>query len=121
LSAVPDPDGARPSDVSSRVLAALARPTIGHLDPAFQGLMEEIKTALAEDERPGYACVPPFAPGTAGMEAALMNLLSGRHRPRGVNGQFGERMVDTAAAPRGGPARRPCWGTPVDPGRWPRR
>ena len=35
--------GPGPSDVSPRVLAALSRPTIGHLDPAFQDLMEEIK------------------------------------------------------------------------------
>ena len=39
--------GPGPSDISPRVLSALARPTIGHLDPAFQGLMEEIKAALS--------------------------------------------------------------------------
>ena len=56
--------GPGPSDVSPRVLAALARPTIGHLDPAFQGLMEEIKEGLAEVMKaPGYACrCPPRAP-----------------------------------------------------------
>ena len=35
--------GPGPSDVSTRVLEAMARPTIGHLDPAFTGMMDEIK------------------------------------------------------------------------------
>ncbi len=38
--------GPGPSDVPQRVLDAMARPTIGHLDPAFVGMMEEIKTLL---------------------------------------------------------------------------
>ena len=38
--------GPGPSDVSQRVLDALARPTIGHLDPAFVGMMEEMKSLL---------------------------------------------------------------------------
>jgi alanine-glyoxylate transaminase/serine-glyoxylate transaminase/serine-pyruvate transaminase len=110
--------GPGPSDVSPRVLAALARPTIGHLDPAFQGLMEEIKAALAEVMKaPGYACVPLPAPGTAGMEAALMNLLEpGDTAVVAVNGQFGERMVDMAGRAGAEVVRvDDAWGTPVDP------
>jgi alanine-glyoxylate transaminase/serine-glyoxylate transaminase/serine-pyruvate transaminase len=38
--------GPGPSDVAPRVLAALARPTIGHLDPLFVELMDEIKGLL---------------------------------------------------------------------------
>ena len=38
--------GPGPSDVSSRVLAASARPTIGHLDPLFVGLMDDVKRLL---------------------------------------------------------------------------
>ncbi|MEZ5447564.1 MAG: hypothetical protein R3E89_00525 [Thiolinea sp.] len=38
--------GPGPSDVSPRVLEALSRPTIGHLDPAFIGMMDEVKTLL---------------------------------------------------------------------------
>lgn len=38
--------GPGPSDVSPRVLAALARPTIGHLDPAFISMMDEVKSLL---------------------------------------------------------------------------
>ena len=42
--------GPGPSDVSARVLSALARPTIGHLDPNFIGMMDELKQLLQ------YAC-----------------------------------------------------------------
>ena len=38
--------GPGPSDVSDRVLQAMARPTIGHLDPEFVGMMDEVKQLL---------------------------------------------------------------------------
>lgn len=90
--------GPGPSDVSPRVLSALARPTVGHLDPVFQALMEEIKTALQRlFNAPDHACVPLPAPGTAGMEAAMMNLLEpGDRCVVAVNGAFGGRMADMA-------------------------
>jgi len=112
--------GPGPSEVGPRVLAALARPTIGHLDPAFQGLMEEIKAGLSRlFNAPGYACVPLPAPGTAGMEAAIMNLLEpGDRAVVAVNGAFGGRMVDMAE--RAGAevvvVDQP-WGEAVDPAR----
>jgi len=110
--------GPGPSDVSPRVLAALARPTIGHLDPAFQALMEEIKAALQRlFNAPEHACVPLPAPGTAGMEAAMMNLLEpGDRAVIAVNGAFGGRMADMAA--RAGASVVTVeheWGQPVDP------
>jgi alanine-glyoxylate transaminase/serine-glyoxylate transaminase/serine-pyruvate transaminase len=90
--------GPGPSDVSPRVLSALARPTIGHLDPEFQNLMEEIKAALQRlFNAPDHACVPLPAPGTAGMEAAIMNLLEpGDRAVIAINGAFGGRMADMA-------------------------
>lgn len=108
--------GPGPSDVSPRVLAALSRPTIGHLDPAFQGLMEEIKAALSRlFNAPDHICVPLSAPGTAGMESALMNLLEpGDVAVICVNGVFGTRMVDMAG--RAGAeviTVEDAWGTPV--------
>ena len=109
--------GPGPSDVSPRVLAALARPTVGHLDPAFQDLMEEIKAALARlFNAPGHACVPLPAPGTAGMEAALMNLLEpGDRAVIAVNGGFGGRMVDMAGRAGAEVVRVDApWGQPVD-------
>lgn len=112
--------GPGPSDVSPRVLAALARPTVGHLDPAFQGLMEDIKAALQRlFNAPDHACVPLPAPGTAGMEAAIMNLLEpGDRAVIAVNGAFGGRMADMAD--RAGAevvTVDHAWGQPVDPAR----
>lgn len=109
--------GPGPSDVSPRVLAALSRPTVGHLDPAFQDLMEEIKGALARlFNAPDHACVPLPAPGTAGMEAALMNLLEpGDRAVIAVNGVFGGRMVDMAGRAGAEVVRVDApWGEPVD-------
>ncbi|MFM8941645.1 MAG: pyridoxal-phosphate-dependent aminotransferase family protein [Phenylobacterium sp.] len=109
--------GPGPSDVSPRVLSALARPTVGHLDPAFQDLMEDIKAALARlFNAPDHACVPLPAPGTAGMEGALMNLLEpGDRAVIAVNGVFGGRMVDMAGR-AGAEVTRvdSLWGEPVD-------
>lgn len=112
--------GPGPSDVPSRVLQALARPTIGHLDPEFQALMEEIKAALQRlFNAPEHACVPLPAPGTAGMEAAIMNLLEpGDRAVIAVNGAFGGRMADMAG--RAGAevvTVDHAWGEPVDPAR----
>jgi alanine-glyoxylate transaminase/serine-glyoxylate transaminase/serine-pyruvate transaminase len=109
--------GPGPSDVSPRVLAALARPTIGHLDPEFQKLMEEIKAALQRlFNAPDHACVPLPAPGTAGMEAAIMNLLEpGDRAVIAINGAFGGRMADMAD--RAGATVVTVdheWGLPVD-------
>jgi len=109
--------GPGPSDVSPRVLAALARPTVGHLDPAFQDLMEDIKAALARlFNAPDHACVPLPAPGTAGMEAALMNLLEpGDRAVIAVNGVFGGRMADMAGRAGAEAVRVDApWGEPVD-------
>lgn len=112
--------GPGPSDVSPRVLAALARPTIGHLDPQFQALMEDIKAALQRlFNAPDHACIPLPAPGTSGMEAAMMNLLEpGDRAVVAVNGAFGGRMADMAG--RAGATVITVdhdWGAPVDPAR----
>ena len=112
--------GPGPSDVSPRVLQALARPTIGHLDPQFQALMEDIKAGLQRlFNAPEHACVPLPAPGTAGMEAAIMNLLEpGDRAVIAVNGAFGGRMADMAG--RAGAEVVTVdheWGKPVDPAR----
>jgi alanine-glyoxylate transaminase/serine-glyoxylate transaminase/serine-pyruvate transaminase len=112
--------GPGPSDVSPRVLQALARPTIGHLDPDFLILMEEIKAALQRlFNAPDHACVPLPAPGTAGMEAAIMNLLEpGDRAVIAINGAFGGRMADMAG--RAGAEVVTVeheWGRPIDPAR----
>ncbi|MCB1577211.1 MAG: alanine--glyoxylate aminotransferase family protein, partial [Xanthomonadales bacterium] len=68
--------GPGPSPVSRRVLDAMARPTIGHLDPRFVGMMDELKELLRFAMQTRNALtVPISAPGSAGMEAAFVNLV----------------------------------------------
>jgi alanine-glyoxylate transaminase/serine-glyoxylate transaminase/serine-pyruvate transaminase len=88
--------GPGPSDVSPRVLAAMARPTIGHLDPAFIGMMDEIKQLLQYALRTENALTMPVsAPGSAGMEACFVNLVEpGDKVIVCQNGVFGGRMKE---------------------------
>ena len=68
--------GPGPSDVAPRILAAMARPTIGHLDPAFIGLMDEIKALLQlAFQTENTLTMPVSGPGTAGMETCVVNLI----------------------------------------------
>jgi alanine-glyoxylate transaminase/serine-glyoxylate transaminase/serine-pyruvate transaminase len=88
--------GPGPSDVSPRVLAALARPTIGHLDPQFVALMDEVKALLQYALQTDNALTLPIsAPGSAGMEACFANLLEpGDKAIVCQNGVFGGRMKE---------------------------
>ncbi len=110
--------GPGPSDVSPRVLLAQAQPTVGHLDPAFQALMEDTKAGLERLFRaPGYACIPLPGPGTSGMECGMMNLLEpGDVAVVAINGLFGQRMADMAERAGAEVVRvEQTWGEPVDP------
>lgn len=97
--------GPGPSNVPQRVLAALARPTIGHLDPAFVGLMDEIKSLLRYAFRTANALTfPVSAPGSAGMEACVVNLVEPGDRVIVcVNGVFGGRMRENVLRAGGVP------------------
>jgi len=112
--------GPGPSDVSPRVLAAMARPTVGHLDPAFQDFMEGVKTELRQIFQTSNAMTFPLsAPATAAMESCLANLLEpGETIVICVNGVFGTRLADMAG--RLGLKMETIdfeWGTPPDPDR----
>ncbi len=109
--------GPGPTEVHQRVLSAQAMPAVGHLDPAFLDLMEEIKQALRTIFRtPDHACVPLPAPGTSGMEAAVMNLVEpGDRVVVCTNGVFGGRLAEMARRAGGEVAVvDDQWGTPVD-------
>ena len=68
--------GPGPSDVPQRVLDASARPTIGHLDPFFITLMDEIKVMLKQAYKTDNALTMPVsAPGSSGMETCFVNLV----------------------------------------------
>ncbi len=88
--------GPGPSDVYPRVLEALGRPTIGHLDPDFVGLMNDIKSLLQYALQTDNALTLPIsAPGSAGMEACFANLVeSGDEVVICQNGVFGGRMKE---------------------------
>ena len=110
--------GPGPSDVSARVLAALARPTIGHLDPEFVGLMDEVKALLQYGFQTDNALTMPVsAPGSAGMETCFVNLVEpGDKVVVCINGVFGGRMKENVER-CGGIAvvvEQP-WGEAVDP------
>jgi alanine-glyoxylate transaminase/serine-glyoxylate transaminase/serine-pyruvate transaminase len=91
--------GPGPSNVHPRVLQAMAAPVVGHLDPYFQTVMDETMTLLRDLFRTQNKLTFPISgTGSAGMEASFCNFLEeGDVAVIGVNGLFGERMVDNAA------------------------
>jgi alanine-glyoxylate transaminase/serine-glyoxylate transaminase/serine-pyruvate transaminase len=88
--------GSGPSPVPQRVLDALAQPTLGHLDPAFVAVMEEIAELLRATFRTqNRTAFPVSATGSGGMQTMVDNLIRPEDRVIcGVNGLFGERMSD---------------------------
>ena len=88
--------GPGPSDANPRILEALSRPTIGHLDPAFIQMMDETKLLLQHAFKTGNALTMPVsAPGSAGMETVFTNLLErGDKVVICQNGVFGGRMKE---------------------------
>ena len=110
--------GPGPSDVSPRVLEALGRPTIGHLDPEFIRMMDEIKVLLKYAfKTTNEFTIAVSAPGSAGMETCCVNLVEpGEKVIVCVNGVFGTRMVENVER-LGATAVivEDEWGKPVDP------
>ncbi len=110
--------GPGPSDVPQRVLDAMARPTIGHLDPAFVELMEQIKSMLRMAFKTENALTfPVSAPGSAGMEMCFVNLVEPGDKVIVCrNGVFGGRMLENVKRTGGVPVVvDDAWGAPVDP------
>jgi len=110
--------GPGPSDIHPRVLAALSRPTIGHLDPAFITMMDEVKGLLQyafQTKNP--LTMPVSAPGSAGMEACFVNLVEpGDKVIVCQNGVFGGRMKENVERCGGIAVMvQDDWGDPVDP------
>lgn len=111
--------GPGPSDVHPAVLRALGAPLLGHLDPEFTPLLDEIaarlRTVFRTENRVTFAV---SGTGSAGMEAVLVNLVEpGDDVVVGVNGVFGGRMVEVAE--RAGAVVHQVvapWGRPIDEG-----
>ena len=110
--------GPGPSDVSNRVLDAMARPTLGHLDPEFISMMNETKELLQyvfQTKNDWTFAVS--APGSAGMECCFANMVEpGDKVIVCQNGVFGGRMRENVERCGGIPIMvTDPWGCPVDP------
>jgi alanine-glyoxylate transaminase / serine-glyoxylate transaminase / serine-pyruvate transaminase len=110
--------GPGPSDVPPRILEAMARPTIGHLDPLFVGLMDEIKELLQYVfQTKASLTMPVSGPGSAGMETCFVNLVEpGDKVIVCQNGVFGSRMMENVKRCGGqGILVQNDWGRSVNP------
>ncbi len=110
--------GPGPSNVSPRVLTAISKPTIGHLDPRFVELMDEIKELLQYAfQTKNKVTFPVSGPGSAGMELCLINLIEpGEKVVVCINGVFGGRMKQVVERCGGTAiAIEQDWGKAIDP------
>ena len=110
--------GPGPSDVYPRVLEAMSRPTIGHLDPLFVAMMDEMKELLRYAFQTRNALTMPVsAPGSAGMETAFVNLVEpGDKVVVCQNGVFGGRMKENVERCGGVAVMvEDAWGAAIDP------
>jgi len=90
--------GPGPSDIHPRVLEALGRPTVGHLDPFYLQIMDELQGMLRELFRTKNRMTMAISgTGSAGQEATVLNLVEPGDRVLVcVNGVFGMRLADMA-------------------------
>ena len=112
--------GPGPSDVPPRVLEALSRPTIGHLDPAFIKMMDELKELMQYAFQTENALTMPVsAPGSAGMETCFANLVEpGDKVIVCQNGVFGGRMKENVERCGGTLVMvEDAWGEAIDAGK----
>ncbi len=110
--------GPGPSNVHPRVLKAMATPLVGHLDPQFLEVMDDIKLMLQQAlQTKNHLTFAVSAPGSAGMETCLVNLLEpGDEALICVNGVFGNRMSDIVERCGAKLIRVDApWGAPIDP------
>lgn len=110
--------GPGPSDVHQRVLDAMARPTIGHLDPRFSEMLEELKALIRYAfQTKNELTFALSAPGMIGMETCFVNLVEpGDKVVVCSNGVFGRRMIENVLRCRGELVTvEDAWGKPVDP------
>ena len=110
--------GPGPSDIAPRVLAAMSRPTLGHLDPEFIRMMDELKELLRYAfQTRNDMTFAVSAPGSAGMECCFVNLVEpGDKVVVCQNGVFGGRMKENVERAGGTAVMvQDNWGEPVSP------
>jgi alanine-glyoxylate transaminase/serine-glyoxylate transaminase/serine-pyruvate transaminase len=110
--------GPGPANVHPKVLEALSKPTLGHLDPQFIDLMEEIKSLLRYTfKTENKHTFVLSGPGSLGMEACLVNMIEPDDKVVVcVGGYFANRMVQIVEK-IGGQAIvvKETWGRAIDP------
>lgn len=110
--------GPGPSDVHPRVLRVMSMPLIGHLDPQFIEIMDEVMDMTRRLFQTSNQVTSVIsATGSAGMETCFVNLLEpGDTAIVCVNGVFGERMCDIVRRCGAKLVRVDApWGQPIDP------
>lgn len=110
--------GPGPSNVHPRVLRAMSTPLVGHLDPEFLKIMDEVQELLRYVfQTKNQFTIPVSGTGSAGMETGFVNLIEdGDEVVVGVNGVFGERMSDIAGRCGGKLTRVEAeWGNIIPP------
>jgi alanine-glyoxylate transaminase/serine-glyoxylate transaminase/serine-pyruvate transaminase len=110
--------GPGPSNPYPEVMEAFQRPVLGHLDPDFLVVLDEIADRLrAVFKTQNTLTLPISGTGSAGMEACFVNLLEpGDTAIVGVNGVFGERMCEVARRCGAEVVRvEQSWGRAIDP------
>jgi len=90
--------GPGPSNVNPKVLEGMGKPVIGHLDPEFVRLMNEVQQLLRTVfQTSNQLTLPLSGTGSAGMEAAVANFVEeGDPFLVGVHGVFGQRLAEEA-------------------------
>ena len=110
--------GPGPSDVDPRVLRAMSTPLVGHLDPSFIEVMDEVQDLLRYTFRTDNQwTIPVSGTGSAAMEAAIGNVVEpGDTMLVPTNGYFGGRMAEMAHRAGGDVVHVDApWGEPLSP------
>ncbi|MBI4798557.1 MAG: alanine--glyoxylate aminotransferase family protein [Desulfarculus sp.] len=109
--------GPGPSNVSYRVLRAMSTPLVGHLDPEFMAIMDQVCQMLRDlFQTQNQMTFPVSGTGSAGLEAALVNLLEpGDTAVVCVHGVFGQRLTEVASRCGASVVKVEApWGQPID-------
>jgi alanine-glyoxylate transaminase / serine-glyoxylate transaminase / serine-pyruvate transaminase len=87
-----------PSSIDPRVYRAMATPLVGHMDPWFQGCMDDTQILMRQIfQTENRITMPLSASGSGGIEASVLNTLEdGDEAIVAVNGVFSERMYEIA-------------------------
>ena len=109
--------GAGPSNPNPEVLEAMTQPVVGHLDPTFLGIMDDVHDMLKiAFQTSNPMTLPLSGTGTAGMESCILNLVEPGDTVLGIeNGYFGHRMIEVAKRSRANIIPLAFeWGKPVE-------